>query len=382
MKIALIRRQFSPVGGAELYLQRLATALVEAGHEVHLFAQAWSPLPTGAILHTLECPGGRSRRPIAFAHAVEAALHGATFDCVFSLERTRCQDVYRAGDGVHRVWLERRWQFAPWWRRWFIGLGGFHRAVLQLEAVTLNPFNTSLIIANSEMVRREIEAHYRFPSERIVVVRNGVTVERLRRGNRAATRARFGVTGDEFLLLFVGSGWERKGLRFLLEAFARLRTAHDASAGQKAAVTADGGSGRSGRLRLLVVGKGKPPRRPVAGVTFAGPMAEVEDAYAAADLLVFLPIYEPSANVVFEALAAGLPVVTTAQNGAAEVIEEGITGSVVRSPADLDAVSRAIRFWQNRRVRLSDLDLRPLSLDRNVAETLAVLERAIRERRP
>jgi len=95
---------------------------------------------------------------------------------------------------------------------------------------------------------------------------------------------------------------------------------------------------------------------------------------------VFPPIYEPSANVVFEALAAGLPVVTSSCNGASEVIEEGINGTVVADPSDIGALAAAIEFWRAR------LNVRPvpvkanLSLERNVRETLAVLELAAAER--
>ena len=114
---------------------------------------------------------------------------------------------------------------------------------------------------------------------------------------------------------------------------------------------------------------------------FAGPIADVENAYAAADLFVFLPLYEPSANVCLEALAAGLPVVTTVQNGAAEWLEPGVTGTLVPNPAATGDVVQAIQFRQSRRSqpRLR-LPLDSFSLERNMAETLAILELAVREK--
>src|SRR5204862_7175129 len=98
-------------------------------------------------------------------------------------------------------------------------------------------------------------------------------------------------------------------------------------------------------VKLLVVGQGRPPASVPDDVIFAGPMRDVENAYAAADLFVFLPIYEPSANVVVEALAAGLPIVTSAQNGASELIQEGVNGSVVQSAADHATIFAAVCFW-------------------------------------
>ena len=361
MKLALIRRRFSAIGGAELYTQRLLCALVQAGHEVHLLAGAWDQPPASVQLHPLRVAGPRSLRPVLFADAAEAELARHSFDCVLSLERTRRQHVYRAGDGVHRAWLARRRQFAPWWRRPFVGHGAFHRHVMRLEAQTFDPARTRHVIVNSNMVREEILEHFRFPPERMHLVRNGIDVARFKTGQRAATRARFGVPDREYLLLFVGSGWERKGLKYLLAAAGQLPPAV---------------------VRLLVVGKGRPPRRLPPNVIFAGPMSRVEDAYAAADLFAFVPIYEPCANVCLEALAAGLPVITSCQNGAAELIQPKLNGSVLEDPSDIAALVEAIRFWIDqggRRPAPPELDL---SLERNVAETLAVLELAARERQP
>lgn len=357
MKLALIRHQFAATGGAELYLQRLLGGLLAQGHELHLFAAAWDETLTGVKFHRVADGGFRAMRPVNFARAVRAGLTREQFDCVFSLERTLRQDVYRAGDGLHRVWLERRRQFAPWWKKPFVGRGAFHRNLRALEQQTFDPANTRHIIVNSDMVRREILEHFPFPAGRIHLVRNGVEVARFQSGRRAESRARFGVKEDEFLLLFVGSGWERKGLGFVLNALRHL-------AGKK--------------IRLLVVGKGIAPAPAPAQVLFTGPLRDVEAAYAAADLFITLPIYEPSANVVAEALAAGLPVVTSACNGAAEMIQEDVTGSVLHEFWRPGLVAQTLLKWSERRRRVT-IDPATLSLERNIAETLAVLELAAKE---
>ena len=358
MKLALIRRKYAATGGAELYLQRLLKGLSGVAHELHLFSEKWSGEPEGVTLHPITVSGSRAVRPKHFAEAVRRELAGDSFDCIFSLERTVRQDVYRAGDGVHRVWLERRRQFAPWWKKPLIGIGGFHRAMTALEVWTFDPSMTRCIIVNSEMVKREIIEHFSFPPERIHLVRNGVDTTRFQQGRRAETRERFGVKDDEFLLLFAGSGWERKGLGFLLRALETLNAP---------------------KVKLLVAGKGRKPRGVASNILFAGPMADLENAYAAADLFVLLPIYEPSANVCFEALAAGLPVITTAQNGAGEVLDPGVNGTVIADPSDTAATVEAIRFWMAQRGSVqAGFDL---SLERNVAETLAVLELVVREKR-
>ena len=221
MKLALIRRQFSATGGAELYLQRLLAVLVGAGHECHPFAESWQGQAEGVTFHAVEAAGSRAERAVRFAESVQTALSAQNFDVVFSLERTAHQDVYRAGDGLHRVWLQRRKQFAPWWKRPLIGRGAFHRNMMQLEARTFDPENTQRIIVNSEMVRSEIAEHFpAFPQERIHLVRNGVDVARFQSASRVSARERFGLQDDDFVLLFVGSGWERKGLPVLMRYMA------------------------------------------------------------------------------------------------------------------------------------------------------------------
>ncbi len=359
MNLALIRREFSATGGAELYVQRLLLALRKAGHELHLFAESWSARPEGIVLHPVSSGGNRAERPVRFADAVERELARHQFDCVLSLERTRRQDIYRAGDGLHREWLKQRKRFAPWWRKPFVDQGGFHSNMKALEAQTFNPDNTRHVIVNSDMVRREILANFKFPEERIHLVRNGVDVAHYQSGNRKALRQKYGIHDNEFLLLFAGSGWERKGLKFLLQAYESM-TANN--------------------IRLLIVGKGKKPTFTPQGVIFTGPIDDVRDAYHAADLLVFLPVYEPSSNVVYEALASDLAVVTTKFNGASEIIREGKNGTVLPDPSDIPAVVKAIEKWRARRGSIETTPKEELSLERNVRETLAVIDLAMTDK--
>ena len=109
-------------------------------------------------------------------------------------------------------------------------------------------------------------------------------------------------------------------------------------------------------------------------ILYLGQLNCLKDVYAAADLLVFPPIYEPSANVVFEALAAGLPVVTSKFNGAAEVIEESVNGNVVDNPANLPILTKAISKWRERKPGYRVNASYDISLERNIRETVKVLE--------
>ena len=357
MRIALIRRRFTSSGGAELYAQRLLAGLLARGHELHLFAQHWDFLAPGVVFHKVPSGGTRSRQPGRFADAVKSAIERVDLDCVLSLDRTIQQDVYRAGDGVHRVWLDRRREFAPWWKKPFVGRGAFHRNMLQLERRTFEPQNTGAIIANSAMVQAEIVRTFAYPEQSIHLIRNGVDTSRFCGLDRNSARERFGIKNNQFLIAFVGSGWERKGLGFVINALKVERM--------------------KGAARLIVAGKGTPPRDAPADTVFTGPIGDIEQVYAAADLFVTLPIYEPSANVVSEALAAGLPVITTIQNGASELLEEGLTGSVVSDPRDVTDVVSKVQWWIDKggAAGRAVCDLAALDIRRNVEDTVALLEK-------
>ena len=241
-------------------------------------------------------------------------------------------------------------------------MGAFHRNMLQLEGRTFDVQNTAAVIVNSEMVRSEITRCFSYPDERIYLIRNGVETARFCGLDRGKAREKLGIRTDQFLIAFVGSGWERKGLGFLMNALqvGRLNKA----------------------VRLIVAGKGKAPSNSPEGTVFTGPIKEVEQVYAAADLFVTLPIYEPSANVVSEALAAGLPVITTLQNGASELLDEGRTGSVVADPRDALDVARKIRYWMDRggAAGRAACDVAALDIRRNIDETVALLEKISMER--
>lgn len=360
MKIALIRRRFAAVGGAELYLQRLMASLSAEGHELHLYAESWLEHSPGVTFHPTLRPSTRARAPLAFAEAVEEQLRLMPHDLVFSLERTLRQDVYRAGDGVHATWLEQRRRHSPWWKRWWLGRSAFHRGLCQLEARTMSPAATRHIIVNAQAVGQDIQRRFGYPGGQIHLVRNGVDGAAFQGICRHQARERFGLQPNQFVLLFAGSGWERKGLRFVLELMRR--------------------KGREDPdLHLLVVGRGR-CSQPGSNVQLAGPINDIPMAYAAADLMVFPPIYDPCANVVSEALASGLPVITSRMNGASELIEPGVHGEVLEDPSDIDGMIAAVEKWRQRGRGEIPAPSQPIDLAHNVAQTLRVLELAAAQR--
>jgi UDP-glucose:(heptosyl)LPS alpha-1,3-glucosyltransferase len=353
MKIGLVRRGYSGTGGAEAYLRRFAEAAVAAGHEAVLLSEQW-PRDAWPYEHIRVI----SNSPRRFADALVKLRAREACDFLFSLERIWTCHGYRAGDGVHAAWLERRAQFEPFWKPLFRRFSTKHQELLALEKHLLGAKGAEVVIANSRMVQKEIERCFGYPRDRIHVVYNGVPPFTPPADARAATRRELGYREDDYLLLFAGSGWERKGLRFAIEAMNALPQGH---------------------ARLLVAGRGS--SRGLASsrrVRFLGPIADLPRYLAAADAFILPTLYEPFSNACLEALAAGLPVVTTRHNGFAEIIEPGAEGDVVDDPRDTAALVRAIEAWRdparraNARPRLAEIGTR-YSIEANVRQTLGII---------
>lgn len=358
MKLGLVRRGYARTGGAEIYLRRFAEEAVAAGHECVLFTEQW---PRAAWLHGHVQIASDS--PEEFADALAARRVAEECDFLFSLERIHTCDAYRAGDGVHAAWLERRARFEPAWKPWLRQYSAKHREMLALEKRIFGPDGARLVIANSRMVQNEITARFGYPAGRIHVVHNGVPPISAVAETRAKTRHELGLADGEFAVLFAGSGWERKGVRFAIAAMnaARLPGA-----------------------TLLVAGRGDQRGLPRSGrVRFLGPVKEMNRLLPAADAFILPTLYEPFSNACLEALGAGLPVITTAQNGFGEIIEHGVEGEVVPEPDDIPALAAALEKWSDPARRAA---IRPrllalgekFSIAENVRRTLAIIERARR----
>lgn len=321
MKICLIARPFVFHGGVERATAGLVGALVARGHDVHLVSPGAQGPIAGVTLHPLRVPRlPATARALVLVALARRAVDAGRWDVVQSHERTLSQQIYRAGEGCHRAYLATGASTRP--------RGFYHRVVLAIETRVFA--RTPRIVAIAERGRREIETLFGVSPERIRVIYNGVDLERFHpdraAADRAAARAEAGLTGGEHALLFAGSGYERKGLATAIEALAHLS-----------------------RARLVVIGRGDETRyRRLAerlGVAdrmcWLGLRTDLERWYAAADLLVIPTRYEPFGNVHLEALASGLPVVTTTAAGGAEIVEEGKNGAVI-APNDAGALAAAV----------------------------------------
>jgi UDP-glucose:(heptosyl)LPS alpha-1,3-glucosyltransferase len=295
-------------GGLEKYTLRLAKAFVRRGFNVTILTTTSKkrPLPKepGIEIISLHKEGFFSFfNVIKFDKEVKKQLKRKPAAFVFGLDRNSFQTHYRAGNGVHASYLERRKQNEGFLKKLSFSLNPLHKVILNLEQKTFESPDLKTLFTNSNLVKEEINKFYKVDPKKIVVVHNGVEWSEMQ--DSFDNQSYF--TSGPTRLLFVGHGYKRKGLDLLLKALSKVKSP----------------------FVLSVVGKDKQLEEFKKlskklnledKVQFFGPQQDIRSFYKENEVLVFPSTYDPFANVTLEALAMGLFVVTSTFNGASEII--------------------------------------------------------------
>ncbi len=344
MRIALVHMRHAPIGGTELVLDGLARKLAGDGHDVTIVCRSHTRPPHPRVrFHVLKSPViGSAWRMWAFAAAVERHVASASYDLVVGLGKTWSQHVVRTGGGSHATFIERmRRSGITSLRDRALFRALKDHAALEIERRAYARGAYRRVIANSRMVQADIAARYGVPLEAFDVVYNGVDLERFHPRERARgdeLRRSLGIDADETVFLFLGKGFARKGLDRALEAFARVAPAVP-------------------RARLLVAGRdaSQPAYERLAErlaigdrVRFLGERRDPEVCFAASDVHVLPTHYDSFAFTVLEAMASGVPVITTDGAGASELVDPGEHGAVRASDCTPAALADAMLAWSDR----------------------------------
>lgn len=330
MRVALVHMRHAATGGTERYLNQLAFYLAERGDDVAIVCRSHGDLPHPRarfeVLRPLAL--GASMRMTSFARAVERHVQTSSYDVVYGLGKTWTHDAVRLGGGCHATYLElTRTRVRP-----------KDRLALEIEQRALAPGAFRRVVVNSKMVLEDVARRHGVEKDRIRLVYNGVDLDRFHPTRResagAALRKELSLSPREIVCLFLGSGYERKGLDLTIAAFREI-----ASKEPRARLLVAGRDSDSARHERAAVDAGLADK-----VRFLGPRPDAEVCFAAADLYVLPTRYDPFANTTLEALASGVPAITSRQNGAFELLEEGASGSVL--PAlDASGLARAVLAW-------------------------------------
>ena len=380
LKVGLVIEEFDPRrGGVEQWTAQFAAALVARGHEVHVVARGFGPSADAmpVVQHRLD----EVRCRVGFARAAEEAIRALDLDIVHDTGCGWHCDIFQPHGGSRRVAARQNIILAPHWlrpiKRVVNSLSPRYR---QFDALLKRQYahDGRTVVALSQRVAADLVQQHGVPRERIRLVYNGVDTQRFSPQNRAefrdALRARLGVCDDTLLLLIVAHNFRLKGVPMLLQAMAAWR--------------------HSRPVHLVVVG-GKRPQRyrraarrlgVDASATFVGSVSDPVPYYAAADVYVHPTYYDPCSLVVLEALAAGLPVLTSRENGVGELIEDGREGFLLNDPGNgQEFLRRMAPLLDDGRRAAMGRAARCLaqhhSFDRNVDDMLAVYEEVLHERR-
>lgn len=366
LRLAVIRRRYAPFGGAERFIERSLTELHSMGVEPTLVCAEWAgsaddqtPWP----VVRLGKPRGltRARRELAFARDVRGFLAQTPFDLVQSHERIPGLSIFRAGDGLHCEWLRQRQGIQSRAQRCLTALSPYHRFCLEQERQLYGHQDLRAVICNSEMVRDEIAEHFPAALSKVRVVRNGIDANQFQPATpaqRQAARRQLGLPDDKPVMAFVGSGFERKGLACVLEAAHLVPQVHVLIAGQDKHLARY-------RRRSEQLGLG-------GRAHFLGGRHDVPLCLDAADGFFFPTLYDPGPNAVLEAMAKGLPVLTSTKCGLAEVVVPAGAG-VAHGALDVPAFAQSLgemmdrarreRMGQAARAAALQLSLRRLAVD-------------------
>ena len=334
LRIALVANHIHFRGGMERYCAELVNALCDR-HDLHLFSCEVDDVPRDKVtVH----PVRTIKKPFAalfaqFYWQTSRMIRMQDYDIVHTIGGITAQQnivtaqycQYAWGDAIRRE---------PGAKE---GITAYHQFMWRMtgyfEKRAFTSPQTLGISANSHRTQADLIKFYGANSEKIQVIYNGIDASRFTPTNsrfRQEIRQRYQIPETSVVVLFVGE-YRRKGLATVIRALGELQDP---------------------RIHLLAVGKGNLEQYQTlakqAGisqqVTFAGPARDIEQVFGAADMFVFPTYYEPFGMVITEAMASGLPVITSRSAGASEMISEGESGLLLDNPGDPHELSQKIKI--------------------------------------
>ncbi len=327
LNVAVIRREcgFS-MGGAERYCAGVVRGLAQRGHRVTVIADSMEPSvreTAGTGVKFLRAPmsgRGSLMKNMSFFMSVQQVLSGEEFDLTYGLSRIMPADVLRISDPLHAAWLELGYSrgFFSLFRRFMPR----HSSILSMERKAIAA--AGLVVTNSRLTAEHVMHYYGVSSEKITTIHNGYDPVRfypVQQDKKHGLRVKLGLPSDRNIILFAGTNLERKGLGTLIDALGSMAGERD--------------------FRLIVAGPeslgpygAKAEKADIADrIIMPGYVRDMAAMYQASDLFVLPTRYDPFANSCLEAAACGVPVITTAFNGAGEVISAAAPWLVVENAA-------------------------------------------------
>jgi UDP-glucose:(heptosyl)LPS alpha-1,3-glucosyltransferase len=379
-KIAFAMENFSRyAGGAESYAVSLATTLINNGWEVHLFGETSDGEPKEAHFHEIHIPRFLPAwiKLLLFAWKHKIITQKQHYDVVMGFGNTIYMNVYQSHGGVHRlstarkVYAEKNHLLRIAKRILILlSLKQWTRAWIEAAPFRLNP--RPKIVAIAHMIKKDMESFFHTNADEIEIIYNGVDTERynssMRQRMRGPLRDQLGIQESDVVFLFVSYDLKKKGVEPLVEAAATLK--------------------RTGNDKFKIIVAGELPYRSLIkliehlglkdNVIFAGRVKSIDEFYANSDAFVLPTYYDACSLVVIEAMASGLPSITTTFNGASGIIADGKNGYILSHPPDPSDLANKMHLLMDneKRQRMSEeafITGQEYSAERNHREMMRVL---------
>jgi UDP-glucose:(heptosyl)LPS alpha-1,3-glucosyltransferase len=324
MKIAMILRHYSRYGSSK-YALETTKYFVKKGHEVHVFANKWSNKVKGVYFHKIPIfTSNFFLQELSFLLIATLTLKKYKFDITYSQPGRYFSPKVAGVHICHKAWAmqQKPRNFIEWLA---------NKLLVLIE--TYNLRKAKKIIAVSNSIKKELIKYYHVSPEKIHVAYDGVNLKEFSPKNkiyfRKKLRKKYKVSSNEFLLLFIGVPFKRKGLEYVIRSLPYIP-----------------------QTKLFVIGKESPTFYKELAfklgvdnrITFLKFVEKISQYFAAADIFVLPTLYEPFGLVVLEAMASGLPVVVSETAGAAELIEDGKDGLLVENPKNPEEIAEKINY--------------------------------------
>ncbi len=332
MKLALVRRNYNPYGGAERFLESLRTQLMERNISVSVIAETWKTVDyeSDSVVKIKASGFFRSTRFRSFSQNAQTLLTNQQFDLIQSHERLTGVDIYRLGDGIHAAWLERCARVSSSARTLLRKFDSYNRAVIMTES-QMAMDDRLHFVATSKLVLDELKTFYNIPEDRVFTIPNGVDVKRFSPATsdqKSKAREALGIPQSALVVGFVGSDFTRKGLWPLARAIMMSRDLYLVVAGRDSS---------SEKLNKLISDAGVK-----SSILYLGPVDNVLSLLWASDVFALPSLYEPSSNAILEAMACGLPIVCTESVGNANIVREQNCGYIC--DRDPESILEGLRY--------------------------------------
>ena len=349
-KIAIITERIDvTLGGAERSVLELASELSRQDCRVDILAAKGQAKAKDIHILCQDSPGRRVSY-FTFGRAIRKYLTANRYDIVHSVLPFNFADVYQPRGGAYAESILRNAasyqnKFVEYYKR-MTAFANFRRAVLlQAEKKICRDSGGPVIIALSKYVAEQFKRHYGAGTERLVVVPNGINVDR-QIDKTEADRLRLQILAqsdmrrekdEPVLFLFAANNFRLKGLNVLIRAMQAI----EGAAGKKALLIV---AGRDNPLkyRLLAEELGVEKR-----IIFLGEVRNIQTVLSIADVAVLPTFYDPASRFILEALAAGRPVITTKFNGATDSFTDGRHGRIINEPENVPALAEAVGYFTN-----------------------------------